>query len=171
MSRPLTTPGTEQDAWLALDRKHVAQSRYAPPLIFERGEGTRLWDVAGKCYLDFESGQFCMNCGHGHPRVTEALQRQATELMQIGNRFTNTQRALLGERLAEIAPDPLGVSFFCSTGSEANELAMRLAKMLTGRYEIVALARGYHGRTLGSFTVSSAHRLAHRNLGPQMSEI
>jgi 4-aminobutyrate aminotransferase-like enzyme len=89
--------------------------------------------------------------------------------MQIGNRFTTTVRARLAERLAAIAPDPLGMTFFCSTGSEANELALRLAKLVTDRHEVVALARGYHGRTLAAFTLSTSTRRAHARSGPLMA--
>src|SRR5262245_26143572 len=131
--------------WLARDRKVVAQSPYAPPLAFVRGHGCELWDVEGRRYLDFESGQFCMITGHSHPRVTEVVSEQAATLMQIGNRFTTPSRVLLAERLATLAPDPLGVSLFCSTGSEANETALRIAKLVTGRFEVLAVARGYHG--------------------------
>jgi 4-aminobutyrate aminotransferase-like enzyme len=89
--------------------------------------------------------------------------------MQIGNRFTNTARARLGEKLAELLPEPLGVTFFCSTGSEANELAIHLAKQLTGRHEVVALSRGYHGRTLAAHSLSASTRLSHRRSGPLMN--
>lgn len=131
--------GTQAD-WLKRDQRRVAQSAYAPPLVFERGRGCELWDVDGRRYLDFESGQFCMSTGHSHPKVTRAISDQAGKLMNIGNRFTNCPRILLAERLAALAPDPLAVSFFCSTGSEANEIALRIAKLVTGRFEVIALA-------------------------------
>jgi 2,2-dialkylglycine decarboxylase (pyruvate) len=154
------------DEWLERDLAAVAQSAYRPPLVFDRGVGSELWDVAGRRFLDFESGQFCMSTGHSHPRVTEVIEQQAGRLMQIGNRFTNRPRIMLAERLAEIAPDPLGVSFFCSTGSEANETAFRIAKLVTGRFEIVVQARGYHGRTATAFGASSSARRMRRGSGP-----
>ncbi|WP_344314506.1 aspartate aminotransferase family protein [Fodinicola feengrottensis] len=157
--------------WLKRDREVVAQSPYAPPLVLERGRGCELWDVDGRRFLDFEAGQFCMNTGHSHPSVTEAISRQATVLMQIGNRFTTPARIQLAERLAALAPDPLGVTFFCSTGSEANETALRIAKLVTGRFEVVALARGYHGRTASAYGLSSATRRMRRGAGPQMPGI
>jgi 2,2-dialkylglycine decarboxylase (pyruvate) len=162
--------GTQAD-WLERDQCRVAQSAYAPPLVFERGRGCELWDVDGQRYLDFESGQFCMSTGHSHPKVTQAISDQADKLMNIGNRFTNRPRILLAERLAELVPDPLGVSLFCSTGSEANELALRIAKLVTGRFEIIALARGYHGRTSTSYAASSSARHMRRGAGPQPSGI
>jgi 2,2-dialkylglycine decarboxylase (pyruvate) len=152
-------------AWLDRDRHVVAQSISPPSLVLDRGAGCYLWDVAGRRYLDFESGQFCMNTGHSHPGVVRAIEAQAGRLMQIGNRFTNPPRILLAERLAALAPDPLRVSFFCSTGSEANETALRIAKLVTGRFEVVAQARGYHGRTAAAFAASSSIRRMHRGAG------
>src|SRR5262245_34052477 len=125
----MTEPQHTAD-WLLRDQQVVAQSPYAPPLVLDRGQGCELWDVDGRRFLDFESGQFCMSTGHGHPRVTQAIGEQAATLMQIGNRFTNTARIRLAERLAALAPDPLAVSLFCSTGSEANETAVRIAKLV-----------------------------------------
>jgi 2,2-dialkylglycine decarboxylase (pyruvate) len=157
--------------WLERDQRWVAQSAYPAPLVFDRGRGCELWDVAGRRFLDFESGQFCMSTGHSHPRVTQVVRDQAETLMQIGNRFTNRPRILLAERLASIAPDPLGVSFFCSTGSEANETALRIAKLVTGRFEVVTVARGYHGRTSSAHGASSSVRRMRRGAGPQMPGI
>jgi 4-aminobutyrate aminotransferase-like enzyme len=90
--------------WLARDQRVVAQSPFDPPLVLEHGRGCELWDVDGRRFLDFESGQFCMSTGHGHPRVTQVIGEQAAALMQIGNRFTNRARILLAERLAALAP-------------------------------------------------------------------
>ena len=109
-----------------------------------------------------------MSTGHSHPVVARAVADQAEQLMQIGNRFTNVPRILLAERLARLAPDPLARTLFCSTGSEANETAIRIAKLVTGRFEIVGLMRGYHGRTSASFSLSSAARQARRGYGPTM---
>jgi 2,2-dialkylglycine decarboxylase (pyruvate) len=157
-----------QADWLRRDRAAVGQSPYPAPLVLEAGRGCELWDVDGRRYLDFESGQFCMSTGHSHPAVAKAVANQAARLMQIGNRFTSVPRILLAERLAELAPDPLARSFFCSTGSEANETALRIAKLVTGRFEVVGLMRGYHGRTSGAFSLSSSARGARAGYGPLM---
>ena len=163
-----SAPTGSGDGWLRRDRRAVAQSPYAPPLVFDRGEGCRLWDVDGRRFLDFESGQFCMSTGHSHPRVTEAIVRQAERLMQIGNRFTCVPRIELAEKLAEISPPPLGRTFFCSTGSEATETALRIAKLVTGRFEVIGLQRGYHGRTSAAFALSSPSRQSRRGAGPTL---
>src|SRR5215475_1314578 len=158
--------GTQAD-WLVRDQRRVAHSAYSPPLVLERGRGCELRDIEGRRFLDFESGQFCMATGHSHPRVTQVVREQAETLMHIGNRFTNRPRILLAERLAALVPEPLGVSFFCSTGSEANETAIRIAKLVTGRFEVIALARGYHGRTSTAYGTSSSVRRMRRGSGPQ----
>jgi 4-aminobutyrate aminotransferase-like enzyme len=109
-----------------------------------------------------------MSTGHAHPQVARTIAQQATRLMQIGNRFTNVPRIELGEKLAELAPPPLKRALFCSTGSEANETALRIAKKVTGRFEVIALDRGYHGRTLGAFSLSGASRRVRRGYGPMV---
>jgi 2,2-dialkylglycine decarboxylase (pyruvate) len=86
--------------------------------------------------------------------------------MQIGNRFTSPSRIELAQRLAALSPEPRKMCLFGSTGSEANETAIRFAKRATGRFELVALERGYHGRTLASFSLSSSARRMQRGYGP-----
>jgi 4-aminobutyrate aminotransferase-like enzyme len=107
-----------------------------------------------------------MSTGHSHPAITQVIREQAEVLLHIGNRFTNRARVLLAERLAALVPDPLGVSCFCSTGSEANEIAFRIARLVTARFEIVAVARGYHGRTSTAYGASSSVRRMRRGAGP-----
>jgi 2,2-dialkylglycine decarboxylase (pyruvate) len=156
----------DSTGWLELDQEFVGQSPSRPPLVLVGGQGCSLWDADGRHFLDFESGQFCMATGHGHPHVIEAVTAQATQLMQIGNRFTSPVRIRLAQRIASLSPEPLSVCFFGSTGSEANETALRIAKRTTARFEVVALERGYHGRTLGSFGLTSSTRQMRRGYGP-----
>lgn len=165
MSAALERPA-DAAGWLALDEAHIAQSPYPPPLVLAGGKGCTVWDIDGRRYLDFESGQFCMSTGHGHPHVAAVNSAQAGQLMQIGNRFTSSLRIELAQRLAALSPEPLDMCLFGSTGSEANEIALRLAKRTTGRFEIVAVERGYHGRTLGSVGLSSSTRGMRRGYGP-----
>lgn len=166
LSQRLAGETDDQVEWLRRDRDSVGQSPYPAPLVIERGSGCELWDLAGARYLDFESGQFCMSTGHSHPAVAAALREQVGELMQIGNRFTNRPRIRLAERLADISGLPQPRTFFCSTGSEANETALRIAKLTTGRFEVIAVARGYHGRSSAVFGLSSSARHMRRGYGP-----
>jgi acetylornithine/N-succinyldiaminopimelate aminotransferase len=89
----------DAEGWLELDEAFIAQSPYRPPLVLDGGEGCIVWDVDGRSFLDFESGQFCMSSGHGHPHVAAAISAQAGQLMQIGNRFTSPLRIELAQRL------------------------------------------------------------------------
>jgi len=134
--------------------------------VLEKGKGVEVWDVEGKKYLDFESGQMAMVTGHSHPVVLKRIREQIEFLMQNSIRVLNIPRVLLAKKLSEIVPDPLAKSFFVSTGSESVEASLRLAKKYTGRFEVVALLRGYHGRTAGSQSYTSISRGARAGYGP-----
>jgi 4-aminobutyrate aminotransferase-like enzyme len=141
--------------WLELDRKYRIKGRYDVTQVLVRGAGVRVWDADGKEYIDFESGQVCASTGHCHPAYTKAIVDQAATLVQTGSGYTDPPRILLAQKLAEIMPGKLERSYFACTGSEATEAALRLAKIYTGRTEIVALMRGYHGMTHGSLSVTA----------------
>ncbi|HEY1384340.1 MAG TPA: aspartate aminotransferase family protein [Dongiaceae bacterium] len=140
--------------WLELDREYRIRGRYDISQVLVRGNGVSLWDADGKEYLDFESGQVCASTGHCHPAYTRAIIEQAQTLVQTGSGYTSPARVMLAKKLAEIMPGELECSYFACTGSEATEAALRLAKIHTGRSEIVSLVRGYHGMTHGSLSVT-----------------
>ena len=98
--------------WMALDREYVLQARYTSPYVLERGKASKLWDVEGREFLDFHSGQVCANTGHCHPELVEATVKQLALLVQTGSMFTNPPQILLAKKLAEITPEPLQKSFF-----------------------------------------------------------
>ena len=156
----------KNDYWVELDRKYRVQVRKTRSVVLEKGKGVEVWDVEGKKYLDFESGQMAMVAGHSHPWVIRRIREQIELLMQNSIRVLNMPRVLLAKKLSEIVPDPLAKSFFLSTGSESVEAALRLAKKYTGRFEVVALLRGYHGRTAGSQSYTSISRGARAGYGP-----
>ncbi len=156
----------KNDYWVELDRKYRVQVRKTRSIVLEKGKGVEVWDVEGKKYLDFESGQMAMVAGHSHPWVIKRIREQIELLMQNSIRVLNMPRVLLAKKLSEIVPDPLAKSFFLSTGSESVEAALRLAKKYTGRFEVVALLRGYHGRTAGSQSYTSISRGARAGYGP-----
>jgi 4-aminobutyrate aminotransferase-like enzyme len=140
--------------WLELDRHYRIRGRYDVSQVLVRGKGVSVWDADGKEYLDFESGQVCTSTGHCHPEYTRAIIEQAQTLVQTGSGYTSPARVMLAKKLAEIMPGELECSYFACTGSEATEVALRLAKLYTGRSEIVSLVRGYHGMTQGSLSVT-----------------
>jgi taurine--2-oxoglutarate transaminase len=134
-----------------------AQSKVAP-LAVERAEGVYFWDVDGKRYLDLNSQLMGVNIGHGDRRVVDAMKRQAERLPYISPFMTYEERALLGEKLAEVFPGDIDTSFFTLGGAEANEHAIRIARMVTGRHKILARYRSYHGATTGALTLTGDPR-------------
>lgn len=120
---------------------------YTEPLPLERGEGMTVWDVEGKPYLDFFGGILTTSVGHNHPEVVEAAQEQTAKLIHSSTLYPHENHVNLAEKLAEIAPGDLQVSYFTPSGTDADETAVLLAKMATGQQEIVALRHGYSGRS------------------------
>lgn len=120
------------------------------PAAMVRGEGCRLWDADGKEYLDFLAGIAVCSLGHCHPAVTEAVQKQAAELMHVSNLFHTKPQIELAELLtANSFADRV---FMANSGAEANEAAIKLARIYSGegRYEIISLSGSFHGRTLAT---------------------
>jgi acetylornithine/LysW-gamma-L-lysine aminotransferase len=123
-------------------------------LTLVRGEGAVVWDDAGRSYIDCAAGTGVACLGHAHPVVVEALNRQARTLITCGGVFYNDRRAGLLARLVSVAPDSLTRAFLCNSGSEAIETAFKFARLATGRTDIVAAARGFHGRTMGALSAT-----------------
>ena len=128
------------------------------PLPIAGGEGSWFWDHTGKRYLDFESQLVNLNLGHQHPRLVEAIKRQADRLCYIGPSMGSDVRSQLGALLAEITPGDLKASFFTTGGAAAIENAVRLARHVTGRSKIVARYRSYHGATAGAISLTGDPR-------------
>jgi taurine--2-oxoglutarate transaminase len=147
---------------VALARKHTlfewsAQSK-VDPIPVARAKGIYFWTPEGKRFIDFNSQLMCVNAGHGDARIIRAIQQQA-EMMAYANPYMATEpRARLGAKLAEIAPGDIDVFFFTNGGSEANENAIKLARLATGRHKILARYRSYHGATAGSVMLTGDPR-------------
>ena len=144
-------------------RRHLllpwtVQEREDPVLEFERGEGVSFFDRQGRRYLDFLSQLFHCNLGHGNRRVIEAIQRQAERACCVSPQLVTAERVALAERLARRAPGDLGHCFFVNSGSEADDQAFILARMLTGRPKIFAKYRSYHGTTAAGLGVAGDPR-------------
>lgn len=119
-----------------------------------RASGCTIWDHNGKAYLDFAGGYGVFTLGHSHPRVVEAV-REQMELMSLsGKTMFNVMLGRVAKRLAQLAPGDLQLSFWCNSGTEAVEGAMKLARVATGRHTIVATTDAYHGKTLGALSIS-----------------
>jgi taurine--2-oxoglutarate transaminase len=131
------------------------------PIPIARAEGVYLWDADGRRYLDFSSQLMNVNIGHGHPRVVSAIKKQADRLLYVSPAFATEVRGELGRLLAQIAPGDLKKTFFTLGGAEANENAIKVARMFTGRQKIITRYRSYHGATYGAMTASGdVRRLA-----------
>jgi taurine---2-oxoglutarate transaminase len=128
------------------------------PIAVAGAEGRHFWDYDGRRYLDFASQLVNVNIGHQHPKVVAAIKEQADKLCTIGPPMASESRSQLGRLLAEVTPGDLTLSFFTNGGAEANENAVKLARLYTGRHKIVARYRSYHGATHGAITLTGDPR-------------
>jgi taurine---2-oxoglutarate transaminase len=126
------------------------------PIHMKRGQGVWFWDGDDNRWLDFSSQLINLNIGHQHPKMLEAIKKQVDELCFAGPGFATEPRGLLGKKLAEVTG--LAKAFFTLGGAEANENAMKMAKLFTGREKIITRYRSYHGATMGSMTASGDPR-------------
>jgi len=138
---------------LDIETKHSAGTYVKQPLVIVRGQGASLFDADGVEYLDCASGHGVANLGHAHPKVAEAIYKQASTLITLFETFPNDQRAELMKRLTSVI-DGLDRVFLCNSGTEAVEAALKFARISTGRKNIVAAMRAFHGRTYGSLSAT-----------------
>lgn len=154
MTRTVTT-----DEVIALTDKYVMRTYKRLPIVFARGEGCRLWDADGREYLDFLAGIAVNSLGHCHPAVVKSVCEQTAGLMHVSNVFHIEQQAVLAEMLVRQTYG-LAKAFFCNSGAEANEAAIKLARKYSwmrygeDRYEIVTAEQSFHGRTLATITAT-----------------
>jgi acetylornithine/LysW-gamma-L-lysine aminotransferase len=135
-----------------------------------RGRGSRLWDDEGREYIDCMSGHGATNLGHAHPSLLEVLNRQAAELSFATGAFYHPEKARLMSRLVALAPRSLERVFFCNSGTESVEAALKLARLATGRSGIVSFKRSFHGRTFGAMSASFQPR-HHEMFAPVLPEV
>ena len=124
------------------------------PIAAERGDGVWIFTSEGDKYLDLYGGHAVAGTGHCHPHVVEAIRKQAGDLIFYSNLVYSSARARAAEKLVSIAPEPLTKTFFCNSGTEANENAMRMARMFTGREKIITFTGGFHGRTADAISAT-----------------
>ncbi|OGT28275.1 MAG: hypothetical protein A2Z17_02400 [Gammaproteobacteria bacterium RBG_16_66_13] len=145
-----------------LSREHVFFSwsvqRTIDPIPVVRGEGIYYWGADGKRYVDFSSQLMSLNIGYQHPKVVAAIQEQAARLCSAHPAAATEPKAVLGQRLAEVTPGDLNKVFFTLGGAEANENAVKFARLYTGRHKIISRYISYHGATYGAITLSGDYR-------------
>ena len=154
-----------QEIMSLCDRYMIAN--YArKPVALVRGEGAYIWDADGKRYLDLFPGWACDGIGHCHPRVVEAIQRQAGILIHVANNYYMEPQVILAQQLSERSFG--GKCFLCNSGAEANESAIKLARLANadqGRYKVVTMRNSFHGRTLATVAATGQEKY-HKGLGP-----
>src|SRR5262245_39524640 len=167
-------PGPNGVGLLARHNEFVSPS-YTPayPLFVERGSGAVIQDVDGNLFLDFTAGIAVTNTGHCHPEVVAAIQDQAAKLLHMsGTDFYYRPQIDLAEKLAKVAPGPTPKKvFFCNSGAEALEGAMKLARFHTERSRVVAFFGAFHGRTYGAMSLSGSKLVHRRGFSPLVPDI
>ncbi|MBL8101408.1 MAG: acetylornithine/succinylornithine family transaminase [Anaerolineales bacterium] len=138
---------------IAIENKHTSGVYLKQALTIVRGKGALLFDADGVEYLDCSSGHGVANLGHAHPEVAEAIYKQASTLVTLFETFPNDQRAMLMEKITALMPG-LDRVFFCNSGTEAVEAALKFARISTGRKNFIAAMRAFHGRTFGSLSAT-----------------
>ena len=137
------------------ERWHAAmQNNYGvPPLTLVKGDGVEVWDEDGKRYLDFLGGIATNILGHAHPAIVKAVTFQVAELSHVSNLYAHKPGIELAEKLQDLTNDASARVFFCNSGAEANEAAIKISR-LSGRSQIIAAIGGFHGRTIGALSIT-----------------
>jgi acetylornithine/N-succinyldiaminopimelate aminotransferase len=147
----------------ALEERFQVATYAKMNVAVERGSGAWVWTSGGEKYLDLYGGHAVCATGHAHPLVVEAIKRQAEQVIFYSNLVYSSARARAAEKLVSVAPASVARAFFCNSGTEANENAMRLARLFTGREKVITFTGGFHGRTADS--ISATFLGKYRELG------
>jgi acetylornithine/N-succinyldiaminopimelate aminotransferase len=148
---------------VTLEERYQLATYKKMPIVAERGAGVWLYSSDGEKYLDLYGGHAVAGTGHSHPHVVAAIQAQAEKLLFYSNLVYSEARARAAEKLIFVAPPELTKVFFCNSGTEANENAMRMARMATGRENVITFSGGFHGRTADAISATFLGR--YRELG------
>src|SRR6476661_3057764 len=154
---------TRLDETIALEERYQLATYKKMPIVAERGEGVWIYTREGDKYLDLYGGHAVAGTGHSHPHVVAAIKAQAEKLLFYSNLVYSTTRARAAEKLVSVAPPELTKAFFCNSGTEANENAIRMARLATGRQNVITFSGGFHGRTADS--ISATFLGKYRELG------
>src|SRR5260370_3847376 len=145
---------TSSEETVALEERYQLATYKKMPVVAERGEGVWIYASNGDRYLDLYGGHAVAGTGHCHPHVVKAIREQTEKLLFYSNLVYSEARAHAAEKLVSVAPDLLTKAFFCNSGTEANENAMRIARIATGRENIITFSGGFHGRTADSISAT-----------------
>lgn len=159
-----SSPRTQE--WIRRDDAAILGWRHGPRVVFERGQGMRLWDVDGHEYLDFASGHISLLLGHNHPELRETLIKQSAKLWHQYKYYAAPPVIEFAEALQRALPRELDAINFTAVGSESNEVALRIARGVTRAFDIVSVVNGLYGGTLAVEGLNSIGGARKRNLGP-----
>src|SRR6266702_1736508 len=151
-------PGPKARALLARDAEVVSPSYPREhPFVMSHGRGVEVWDVDGNRFLDFAAGIAVCSTGHSHPKVVQAIKNAADEFLHISPDFSHERQIALAEKINALSPmgEPV-LSFFCQSGTEAVEGALKLARYVSGRSRFIGFLGGFHGRTMGSLAFTAS---------------
>ena len=123
-------------------------------LVLVKGKNARVWDDKGNSYIDCTSGQGVASLGHANPFVTKAIRKQAKKIITCSGSFSNDKRALLSQKLIDISPEHLSKVFFCNSGTESIEAALKFARFITKKTEFICAENNFHGRTFGALSAT-----------------
>ncbi len=137
-----------------VESKYTSGLYVKRPLTVVRGKGAHVWDDQGREYIDCTGGQGTANVGHGNAAVANAIAEQARTIISLTEVFYNDKRAAIEEKLVAISPNHANRVYLCNSGTEAIEAAIKFARYSTGRTGIVAMMRGFHGRTMGALSAT-----------------
>ena len=154
---------TNLEEVISLEERYQLATYKKMPIVADRGDGVWIYASNGERYLDLYGGHAVAATGHCHSHVVKAIKEQADKLLFYSNLVYSEARARAAEKLVSIAPDVLTKAFFCNSGTEANENAMRMARMTTGRNKIITFSGGFHGRTADA--ISATFLGKYRELG------
>ena len=162
--QPAPYDGPSREEVLAQRQQFVHPSvflLYTEPLMVVEGHMQYVFDETGRRYLDMIAGIVTVSCGHAHPKVVERMQREIAKLQHATTIYLHPNLPELAERLAAKMPDGLDVTYFVSSGSEANELAINMARAYTGATDVIAVRNAYHGMSSTSMGLTSLHTWTH----------
>ena len=123
-------------------------------LVLVKGQNAKVWDDKGNVYIDCTSGQGVASLGHANPKVTEAIQKQAEQIITCSGSFSNDKRALLCKKLIDISPAHLTKLFFCNSGTESIEAALKFSRYASKKTEFICAENNFHGRTFGALSAT-----------------
>ncbi len=163
-------PGPKAEAMLKRDTRVVSPSYPRDyPFVISHGKGVEVWDVDGNRFLDFMAGIAVCSTGHSHPKVVQAIKEAADSFIHISSDYWHERHIALAERIAALNPvgEP-AMSFFCQSGTESVEAALKLARYVTGRGRFIGFLGGFHGRTMGSLAFTASKYTQQKGFFPAM---